>query len=353
MINRTNWKNLKAFLKYRKEVDQISEKSLHLEKIWLLHTLRWADENHFKKAPSIRPTFPEYILSARLDGGNDKLSTNYVSHVIRSSRRFFRWLSLHRKGYASLTPAWLDTIKIPRLPEVQKEHEFVTIEEVRAIAQAPVRTLRERRIRATAVFWFLSAIRIGAFITLPIKAVDIENRAIKQWPSLGVETKFRKSATTYLLDITDLLEVVKEWDTEVRSVLPGNSFWFAHASPETGEFDLNISKAGKHRDQRARKDLRGWLDIVGLPYRSPHTFRHGHAVYAIKRAETIADLKAISQNLMHDNLKTTDGIYGILSNDDVRNKIAKLGKETEVTTNTGRNEMIELLEQVLGQLRKE
>ena len=37
-------------------------------------------------------------------------------------------------------------------------------------------------------------------------------------------------------------------------------------------------------------------------------------------------LKAISQNLMHSNLSITDGIYGILSEQDVGIKISDLGK---------------------------
>ena len=66
---------------------------------------------------------------------------------------------------------------------------------------------------------------------------------------------------------------------------------------------------------------------IGLPYHSPHKFRHGHAVYALKLARDIAELKAVSQNLMHANISTTDGIYGILSEADVREKIALLGQD--------------------------
>ncbi len=81
-----------------------------------------------------------------------------------------------------------------------------------AIANAPVFTMRDRRIRASAVFWFLSGIRIGAFVSLPIKAVDIENMTVKQWPrELGVKTKFQKHATTFLLNIPELLQVVIDW----------------------------------------------------------------------------------------------------------------------------------------------
>jgi integrase len=62
---------------------------------------------------------------------------------------------------------------------------------------------------------------------------------------------------------------------------------------------------------------------------SPHQFRHGHAVYALKNAKDVSALKAVSQNLMHENLSITDGVYGILSERDVREEIVSLGKKVE------------------------
>lgn len=207
-----------------------------------------------------------------------------------------------------------------------KEHEAVTIEEIRAIAKAPVQNLKEKRIRAAAVLWFLSGIRIGAFVTLPIKALDVENLSIKQWPKLGVRTKFRKHATTYLLKIPELLIVVKEWDEYVRSNLSEDHPWFANISPETGEIDRENYIIGKNRDSGARKDLREWMSKVNLTYHSPHKFRHGFAVFTLKLAKDVGELKAISQNLMHANISITDGIYGILSDSDVKTKITNLNK---------------------------
>jgi len=146
---------------------------------------------------------------------------------------------------------------------------------------------------------------------------------------LGVKTKFQKHATTYLLDIPDLLEVVKKWDDEVRAVLQSKGFWFAPISPETGEIDPTISKVGYHRNVRARKDIKAFLKSANLPYHSPHKFRHGNAVYCLKLAKDVHDLKAISQNLMHANLSVTDGVYGILSDNDVTRRIGALGKRKD------------------------
>lgn len=65
---------------------------------------------------------------------------------------------------------------------------------------------------------------------------------------------------------------------------------------------------------------------VASQHHSPHKFRHGHAVYALKMAKDVSALKAVSQNLMHKNLSITDGMYGVLSEIDVRQQIASLGK---------------------------
>ena len=351
MINRENWKAVNKYLKYRSEVDQISDESKRLEKGWLLHLLLWSQEEYFSEAPKIRPTFPEFILNSRIDGKERPLSQAFIRKSISSSRRFLRWLSIHEQGYGKITPAWLDTIKPPRMPEKLRSHEIVTLDEIYAIASAPTIETWEKRIRAAAVFWFLSGIRIKAFTTLPLKAVDLKRRRIQQFPSLGVRTKNQKNAITFLFDISNLLDVIKAWDDEVSSICPEDGLWFALLSPETGEIDpLGHVKAGKHRDCRARKDLDRWLNKVELPYHSPHKFRHGHAVYGLKNAKDIGDLKAISQNLMHSNLNITDGIYGMLSDDDIQQRIDNIGKVKNGESDQSKEEIKKLLMKMIANL---
>jgi len=213
MINRINWKLLREYLRYRVEVDQVSARSSRLEESWLRHLLEWAQEKPFDKVGKVRPTFPEYMLRSRLDGREGTLSPSYVGKVISSAHGFLKWLREHRKGYANITPSYLDTLKRPRMTIEPREHEAVTLEEIMAIAKAPAKTVGERRIRAAAVFWFLSGIRIGAFVSLPLSAVDMDTLSVKQWPRLGVRTKFKKHATTYLLPVPELLQVVRDWDS--------------------------------------------------------------------------------------------------------------------------------------------
>ncbi len=327
MINRKNWKLSKKYLKYRESVDQLSRGSLRIEATYIRYLLEWAGEHPFRDARIILPALPEFLLKTRLDGRNELLSGDYIKKVLSTARRFFRWLSDNQKEYRSLNRNWLNTLKRKRIHEPPKKVKVVTLEQVIELSKAEVENTIERRIRAAAVFWFLSGIRIGAFVSLPLDAVDIENREITQFPSLGVRTKYRKYALTYLLPINELIQVIREWDDKVRKMLPGSGYWFAPLSPWTGEIDPLSTSIGEHRQNIARKNLRDWLFKIGLPHYSPHKFRHAHIHYGIKNSANVADFKAVSINVMHENMKTTDEIYSRLIDSDVRERIESLGEK--------------------------
>ncbi len=168
MINKKNWQLMKKFLDYRLMVDQITKDSLKKEQTHMRYALYWAGERSFKEATGIRPTLPEFMLSTRLDGKENKLSAAYIKKTLATARLFFSWLSDNEAGYSCIKQAWVRTIKAKRLTEAPKTKEAVTLEEILAIAASPARTLFERRARAAAVFLFLSGMRIGAFVSMPI-----------------------------------------------------------------------------------------------------------------------------------------------------------------------------------------
>ncbi len=208
MINRGNWQQTRKYLKYREEVHMLGNSSVKLESSWLKHVLEWAGSTPFSKAPSIRPVLPTYLITARKDGSGVQLSYAYMEKIIGSARRLFSWLNQHEVGFSKLNAAWLDTLRPPRQEGKSSKFVAVTLDEMLEIAAAPVKNIEERRIRAAACFWFLSGIRIGAFVTLPISAVNLSRLSVKQWPELGVHTKFGKRATTYMLDIPELHSVM-------------------------------------------------------------------------------------------------------------------------------------------------
>ena len=333
MINKNNWKLMKKYLDYRLQVDQISSSSLKIERAYMRYLLLWADDRPFKQVTTFRPAFPEHMLTARLDRTGKPLSSDYIKKILATARYFFSWLSDNKTGYRKVNQAWIRTIKTKRLAQKPKIKDAVTLEEILQISVAPIETIMERRTRAFAVFLYLSGVRISAFVSLTLQLVDIDNQQIIQDPTLGVRTKNQKYGITYLWNIPELLKVVKDWDDEVRAILPAQGFWFAPLSPDTGAIDTNAFLVGKNRHTLARRNLKIWLGKVGLPYHSPHKFRHGHIQYGLANSKTMADFKAVSLNAMHSSIKVTDEFYSTLNDQEVKNRIISLGDDSKKTGN--------------------
>jgi integrase len=163
-------------------------------------------------------------------------------------------------------------------------------------------------------------------------------REVYQFPDWGVRTKNRKHGTTFILDIPELLDIVSDWDQYVRSLLSVDGFWFAPFSPDTYEIDINCLGIGEHREDLARKNLKAWLGRVGLPYHSPHKFRHGHIQYGAAHAKTVADFKAVSMNVLHSSMDITDEVYSQFGDDEIRNRINGF---SQVQASPGQNQVDE------------
>jgi len=321
MINKENWKLTKLYFADRLHVDQLSQGSLKVERSYLRYILEWADDIHFSKAPKIIPTFPEYMRTARLDKKSGALSPTHINKILANARRFFTWLYEHAREFRSLKNSWINKIRSKRLTAIPQTKEYVSFEEIQKIAESPTESVMERRTQAAAVIMFLTGIRVGALVTLPIKAVDLENRFVYQYPSLGVHTKNNKSAKTVIYPIPELLDVLKSWDSEIREVLPDDGFWIAPLLPESGEIDPNCREAKDNRVSLVQKNLKKWLRKVGLPDRSPHKFRHGHVHYGQAHSRTQEDYKAVSQNVMHSTTGITDLFYSNMDDEEKKNRI--------------------------------
>ena len=259
MINRSNYKLTREFLDFLSEIKQLSPGSLHRFKLDLNHFLLWLDETPIEKCETKRPSFPSFLQTSRMDGSNKSLGVDTQKKTIQTTKRFLHWLKLyHPHRFKSLPVVWIDSLKAAAGFSAPGEHEFVTLEEAIFLANVPLKQekLVYLRDQAAVAMLFVSGMRAGAFATLPIEAVDLTAMAVKQWPSLGVWTKNRKHATTYLLDVPRLIEVVKAWDAVVRSQLPLSAMWYA---PIYGEWDKRTVSAempGKNRNISLGKRLR-------------------------------------------------------------------------------------------------
>jgi integrase len=330
MVERQNYLLVQAHLRYLQDIYQLSPASLDRYRFYLRHLILWADSRLFRDAHSFRPTFPAYV--ANLNGrSGSPLTQQTQKKIIDVSKRFFVWAKTNDpKEFGRLPNDWIASLRVPRTPHHHREHVFVTVDEVIALTKLPVSDddLALRRDQAAAAMLFLSGMRISAFTSMPISALNLADRSVRQWPELGVLTKNTKRATTYLLPIPELLAVVRTWDESVRSKLPATARWYTPIEHTWGDQRLSTKDPGKNRHQTLDKRLRRLFELTGLPYKSAHKFRHGHAVYGLQSAQTMADYKAVSMNLMHHDIEITDSIYAPILSDEVKERIAGLSSNS-------------------------
>jgi integrase len=327
VIRRSNYLLVRRYLQDLGEVYQLSSCSIGRYRFYLRHMLLWAGETPFQQAAKLRPTFPSYVSNLPGRNGEVPLASGTQKKIIEVGKRFFTWgKQNYPKEFGSLTTAWLESLRAPRVRESNEEHEYVSLEEVKRLISVRVEEgdLSLLRDKAAAAMLFLSGTRASAFTTLPVSAVDLPAKTLRQWPELGVATKNGKRATTYLLPIPELLSVAQIWDDVVRSNLPPTSPWYAPISARWGNQSLELCEPGKNRHQALDKRLRRLFILAGVPYKSAHKFRHGHAVYGLLKAQTMADYKAVSMNLMHNDIKITDSIYAPILSEEVKERIAGL-----------------------------
>jgi site-specific recombinase XerC len=348
MINRQNYLDVRAYLRYCDQVRQNSPETVARNRAHLHHLLTWADSTPLPKSRQISPGFSNYILTARLDIPG-KLSPSSIKKGLEAARGFFTFArDQWPQRYHAITATWIESLQSPRGSRIEShlvEHQAYTLADVLKIVRVPVETLRELRGQVAAAMLFLSGMRAGALATLPISCVDLAKREIRQLPELGVRTKNRKAAVTYLLDIPELLALVDRWDRLVRVNSP-DSLWYATLTRD-GMALTETTPAHAGRCDLVSRDLRPVCALAGVPYLSPHKLRHGFAVHALKLASNMSELKAISQNLMHSSVTITDSIYARLVNDDVRTIIGGLGKATPIPPDDRLDEILRLLRQQL------
>jgi integrase len=155
---------------------------------------------------------------------------------------------------------------------------------------------------------FLSGARAHAFTTLPIQAVHLDEEFpyISQWPELGVCTKNGKRANTFLLNIPELLTVVRDWDQFVRSNCQPDYPWYAPIDQQWGRQGLSHQTPGANRNHSLNRRMHLLYQAASLPYQSPHKFRHGYATYGLGHCRNMLEYKSLSINLMHASTAITD-----------------------------------------------
>lgn len=322
MINRENWQDVREYLAYLRKIGR-DELTVRRVRTCLRHLIEWADKEPLGRARHLDPAFPAYLATARNDLKTKTLGAVSLKKICEYARKFFIWIrGEHPLNYRQVTPSWIETLRPSVAQGIHsefKEHQFFTLEHLKLMAMTPAGSLREERDRAGACFMFLSAMRVGAFLSMPLKAVDLERLTVSQFPEMGVRTKNRKAARTHLLPIPELLAVVRDWDAKLRADgFGGNELWYA----QVDRWNRNLEHIDEEPNWESRRvnfgvGLRKLCVRSGVPAMSSHKLRHGHAVFMMRRIKDMKQLKSLSQNLMHSSVGITDGTYGNLVRDDI------------------------------------
>ncbi len=324
LINRRNFADTRSYMEYCLEVRQNSDLTVEMVRCGMDNLLEWATDCPLTKAADLRPTLPAYL--------NDRpIGPAYRQKLLANIRAFFFWArDTWADRYGKLGRSWVESLQSKKGETEVKEMNIFGLEQVRAITALTPETLAEERDIAAVAMLFLSGMRDGAFCTLPLRAVDWSKNPVlvRQWPSLGVKTKNRKAANTFLLphpELEDLRVLCRAWQAKAEAAVGPKGQWFTVICPQGEIFDADQTP-GRFRSQVFRRRMKALCERAGIPYLAPHRIRHGHVVYAMASCRSLGELKVVSQNVMHDDIRTTDAVYADLSTDLLGEKLLSLGQ---------------------------
>ncbi len=274
---------------------------------------------HTKQAIS----FKANLTSQKTMRTKEPLSAATVYSTLAAIKAFFQWLSC-QPGYKSrLTQADAEYFNVSArdaaIAKARRLKPVPSLEQIRHVIKSmPYLTDIDRRNRALIAFAILTGARDNAIASIRLGDIDLNEKAVIQ-DARHVRTKFAKSQTTTFFPVgEEFHSIVVEW----MNFLLNERLWGLHDPL----FPMTKIAVGKDRRFAAvGLDRKGWNNAgpiraifkdafiaSGLPYYNPHSFRSTLARLGQQRCANLEDLKAWSQNLGHDDLRTTMVSYGRL-----------------------------------------
>lgn len=306
--------------------------------------------------------FRKWLSTVKNPRTGNTLSLTSQYHILRHINSFFMWLS-GQVGYKSkISAANVRYLRLskedsrkatsPKLPK------YPSISQVKKMCSFEIRNEMDRRDRALIAFAAISGMRDRAIITLPISCFDVEGLTIMQDPSKGVHTKFSKTIYTTLFRFDkELLDYVLDWYkylTEEKLFTMDNPLFPSTLIEQESKNNHSFTAKGIEpifwkNAGAMRKIFKDRANQTGVEYFSPHKFRHFAISQASKHANNAEELKAVSQNVGHENLTTTFFGYGAIDNFRVNEIISGMNFEKKERKIKLDKETIEQLKDLLSE----
>jgi len=283
--------------------------------------------------------FKQHLRQQDSRATGKKLSKATLHSTLTHLKQFFQWL-WDKPGYRSrfdFTDAeyFNLTEKEARTANAARPRPAPTIEQVRyVLARMPASTATERRDRAVVAFAILTGARVGAIITLKLKHLNWAPDSVFQ-DSRDVDTKFAKTFMTYFFEVGDeVLAVFKAWVDYLRKDLvwgdddPLFPSTVTKLDPNTLQFvPVGISREHWSSTTPVREIFKEAFRDAGLDYFNPHSLRKTLVRHTLRLCRSAEEVKAVSQNLGHENVNTTLSSYGELSYERQGEVIRSIGAE--------------------------
>jgi integrase len=281
--------------------------------------------------------FRRYLATNKNPKTKKVLSLTSQYHALRYVNSFFLWLSGQPGFKSKIRPDQVECLRLSkkesRVANSSKHPDYPTIEFILSLCRSiKVKNEIDRRDRALIAFTSLSGMRDLAIISLPIGCYDPESKVIEQEPAKGVKTKFSKQIITRIFEFNDeLYQYFIDWYNYLlkEKLFKLTDPLFPRSKVEH-EDDNSLNFISKDVEPvfwsnagAMRKIFKARCVNANLSYFSPHRFRHFAINKAYKAIQTAEEMKAVSQNVGHENIATTF-TYGNIESQRVTEVIGKM-----------------------------
>ena len=295
--------------------------------------------------------FKESVIGTDQEKGAkaECLAAPTIVQTFHDLRAFIEWLS-KQPGYRTLPRDLADycnpSRRITALAHAPKAKYEPSPEEIRSTLEAmPSATSQDRRDRAVIAALFLTGVRDGTLISLRLKHMDTESKRVNQ-DAREVSTKFSKTMRTFWFPVgTDIATIVTDWIDERRTSGAQDDDPLFPRTPSAVR-----SRMSSIRDEfwktapPVREVIGKATEAAGVPYFRPHAVRATLARMCLTWARSPEELKALSQNLGHEDIGTTMKHYATLGEDRQHELIRGMWERREAPEED--EEFIELMQRV-------
>jgi integrase/recombinase XerD len=253
----------------------------------------------------------------------ERLSKATLFSTLAALKAFFVWLSGQPGFKSRLTYSDADyfnlSAKDTAIAKAVREIPVPTIEQIRHVVfTMPDSTDIEKRDRALIAFTLLTGARDNAIASMRLRHVDLDAGRVDQ-DARQVRTKYSKTFPTFFYPVgDDIRAIFEDWVT----FLQREKFWglddplFPKTHIANGPGRL-FEAEGLERQcwssaEPIRAIFRRAFEAASLPYYNPHSFRKTLARLGQTVCRTFEQHKAWSQNLGHDDIRTTLVSYGTM-----------------------------------------